>query len=216
MFGAIMRTQLSLTVFAGLAGSLLLCLVGCGGDDGPAFPEVRVDPAEVAANVVAQFDKDGDGEISPSELKKSKGLLKLTKGESQLMQEYRLDSDGSGTVSEEEFTKKFTDCFADLRQGYSCHIDYRGEPLEGATVTLIPEEFMGDIPEASAETDSSGNCSVGTADGLDGAVPGIYKITITHPETKIPAKYNDKSTFSVALDPTNPYATEGVPTFNIR
>lgn len=195
----------------------LLCFVGCSGDDGPTFPKVKVDPGAVAANVVAEFDKNGDGEVSASELKKSKGLMMLTKGESQLLQEYRLDSDGSGSVSEEEFEKKFSECFADLRQGYSCHINYRGEPLEGATVTLVPEPFMGDdIPEASGETDKDGNCSVATADGLEGAVPGIYKIEITHPDVKIAAKYNTKSKEGVALDPTNPYATEGVPTFNLR
>lgn len=210
-----MRKQTSLTVLICLFGSLLF-LMGCSGEEGPAFPKVKVDPAEVAANVVAEFDKDGDGEISISELKKSDGLLMLTTGDSQLMQQYRLDSDASGNVSEEEFTKKFTECFADSRQGYSCHVDYRGDPLEGATVTLVPEAFMGDIPEASGVTDRSGNCSVTSPDGLDGAVPGIYTLTITHPDKKIPAKYNENSKISIALDPTNPYATQGVPTHNIR
>ncbi len=199
-----------------LALSVAVGCLGCSGDDGPAFPTVKVDPYEVAANVVAEFDKNADGELSATELKKNDGLLMLTKGEQQLLQEYRLDSDGSGQVSEEELAKKFSECFADLRQGYSCHVSYRGEPLEGATVRLVPEAFMGDIPEATGETDFDGNCSVATPDGLEGAVPGIYKVEITHPETKLAAKYNTKTKLTIALDPTNPYATEGVPTFKLR
>ena len=199
---------------------VVLCFLvlsfGCGDGGGEKFPEVNLDPAVVAGNIMAEFDKDSDGEVSKSELKKNKGLMMLTQGEQNLQQQFRLDSDGSGGISEEEFTKRFAECFKDKRQGYNCTVMLRNVPLEDATVTLVPASFMGEIPAASGETDYDGNCSVSTPDGLAGAVPGIYTVEITHPEKKIPAKYNDKSTIIVALDPTNPYANEGVPTFKLR
>lgn len=197
--------------------TLLSCsIVGCSDGGGEKFPEVKVDPSAVASNIFSEFDSNSDGELSKTELKKSPGLVMLTTGESMMLQELRLDADGSGAVSLEEMETKLAKCFADLRQGYSCCVMYRGQPLEGATVTLIPEDFMGDLPIATGETDRDGNCSVATDDGLDGAVPGIYRVEITHPEKKIAKKYNESSKISIALDPTNPYATEGVPKFSVK
>lgn len=195
---------------------LVCCVAGCG-DGGESFPEVKLDPAEIAAAVMAEYDANTDGELSKSELKKCKGLEMMTVGQSMLLPELRLDKDENGKISEEEFTQKFAECFNDLRQGYSCTVVYRGQPLEGATVTLVPEPFMGStVSQASGETDSQGNCSVSSDDGLSGAVPGIYRVEITHPDVKIPAKFNTASKISIALDPTNPYAQPGVPTHNIR
>lgn len=193
-----------------------LSLVGCSGGGAETFPEADVDPVAVAAGIMAEYDTDANGQISKSELKKSKGLEMLTIGQEQLMPEYRLDKDGNGSISEDEFVQKLEECLSDRRQGYDCAVLYRNQPLEGATVTLVPESFMGDVPSASGVTDKNGNCSVATDDGLPGAVPGIYKVEITHPDVKISAKYNTATTLSIALDPTNPYATAGVPTFKIR
>ena len=149
-------------------------------------------------------------------LHQSEGPLILTKGEEMLLAEYRLDSDESGTISEAEFTEKFRACFENMRQAYGCQVLYRGRPLEGATVTLVPMPFMGDISGATAETDAEGLCSVMGDDGKPGAIPGIYRVEITHPESKISSKYNTESTISVALDTTNPYAQEGTPTIKVK
>ena len=67
-------------------------------------------------------------------------------------------------------------------------------------MTLVPMPFMGDIIGASAETDADGMCSVMGDDGKPGAIPGIYRVEITHPEAKISSKYNTESTLSVALE----------------
>ena len=201
-------------LFAALHFSL--CCIGCGGGSEERFAKVTLDPAQVAAAVMAEYDTDSDGEVSKSELKKCHGLEMLTKGEKMLLAEFRLDSDESGTISEAEFTEKFRACFKDMRQAYGCQVLYRGRPLEGATVTLVPMPFMGDISGASAETDADGMCSVMGDDGKPGAIPGIYRVEITHPKAKISSKYNTESTRSVALDTTNPYAQEGTPTFRVN
>ena len=199
------------------AVSMLCCLVGCGDGGGPTFPEANVDPAEVASQIMAEYDADSNGELSKAEMKKCEGLLMLTAGQEQMMPKYRLDKDGSGTISETEFAQKFAECFEERRQGYSCIVTHRDEPLEGATVRLVPEPFMGaGVASASGVTDREGHCSVSTADGLEGAVPGIYRVEITHPTVEISAKFNSATTINIALDPTNPYATPGIPEFKVR
>lgn len=195
----------------------LACCVGCGsGNSQDRFSKVTLDPAQVAAAIMAEYDTDADGELSKSEIKQCEGLAMLGKGEEMLLAEYRLDSDESGTVSEAELTEKFRACFKDRRQAYGCQVVYRGKPLEGATLKLVPMPFMGDIPGASGETDVEGMCSVMGEDGKPGAIPGIYRVEITHPEVKISSKFNTESTKSVALDTTNPYAQHGMPIFPIK
>ena len=193
------------------------CCVGCGGGGGEGrFAKVTLDPAQVAAAIMAEYDTDSDGQLSKSELKKCQGLEMLAKGEEMLHAAARLDSDESGTISEAEFTEKFRASFANMRQAYGCQVLYRGRPLEGATVTLVPMPFMGDISGATGQTNEEGLCSVVGDDGKPGAIPGIYRVEITHPSVKISSKYNTESTQSVALDTTNPYAQQGMPTFNLK
>lgn len=202
--------------FAAIAGLLLVATLGCGGGGEDTFDVVNLDPAAVASAIMADYDSDSDGEVSKSELKKCKGLELLTSGQEQMQAQYRLDQDGNGGITEQEFTDKLTAMFADKRQSYSCRVIYRGRPLEGATVALIPESFMGDVPGASGETDIEGSCSVTGDDGKVGAIPGIYRVEITHPDVKISSKYNDESKLSTALDTTNPYAQAGTPEFRIK
>ena len=192
-------------------GTLLLslCLVGCSGGGGDRFDKVTLDPAAVAAAIMAEYDEDSSGEISKSELKKCQGLEMLTIREELLLPEYRLDSDESGTISEAEFTEKLRANFESMRQAFGCQVTYRGRPLEGATITLTPMPFMGEIAGASGETDIEGMCSVQGDDGKPGAIPGIYRVEITHPDVKLSSKYNTDSNISVALDTTNPYALDG-------
>ena len=75
-----------------------LCCIGCGGGSEGRFDEVTLDPAQVAAAVMAEYDTDSDGEVSQSELKKCPGLAMLAKGEKMLQAAYRLDSDESGRI----------------------------------------------------------------------------------------------------------------------
>lgn len=200
-----------------LAFALSVCpLVGCGSSDEETFSKVKLDPDRIAADIMAEYDTDSNGELSKAELKKSDGLFMLTSGQEMMQPQMRLDQDESGTISEAEFANKFRECFKSMRQSYSCRVTYRGGPLVGATVKLVPESFMGDAPSASGETNEDGVCDVMGEDGLIGTVPGIYKIEITHPEAKIPAKYNTETTLSTALDTTNPYAQSGTPEIRLR
>ena len=203
---------------ASLLVTFSVCVLsGCTKTTSQSFDKVTLDPAAVAAAIMAEYDTDSDGEISKSELKKNSGLQMLAAGQEQMQAEFRLDQDGNGTVSEQEFANKLKACFADMRQSFSCRVIYRGRPLEGANVVLTPEPFMGTgVEGASGETNFDGQCSVTGDDGKIGAVPGIYKVEITHPDFTISPKYNSETTLSVALDTTNPYAQVGVPEFRVK
>ena len=72
---------------------LTLCCIGCDVGSEERFAKVTLDPAEVAAAVMAEYDTDSDGEVSKTELKKCQGLEMLIKGEKMLLAEFRLDSD---------------------------------------------------------------------------------------------------------------------------
>ena len=56
-------------------------------------------------------------------------------------------------------------------------VTYRGQPVEGATVTFHPagSEQRGSV----ARTDASGRADVWTFDPGDGVMPGSYNVTVT-------------------------------------
>jgi hypothetical protein len=192
-----------------IATSLLSILNGCA--DGPEkIPEPDMNPTAVAAAILGEYDKDANGELSKSELKACKGLAQLAENTLN-----PLDVDGSGEISAEELAEKFKAFVEVKRQLFLCKVTLRNRPLEGGTVTLIPEPFMGDsVPSASGEVDANGNCQLETDDGLPGVVAGLYKVEIDHPRAKVPSKYNTETMLGIAVDSTNPY-TE-MPHFKLR
>ncbi len=62
----------------------------------------------------------------------------------------------------------------------SIKISYRDQPVEGANVTLIPQEQSG--RGASGVTDAGGVARVGLPGLADGAVPGKYWVTVAKVE----------------------------------
>lgn len=60
-------------------------------------------------------------------------------------------------------------------------VKYRGQPLSGAVITLIPEDA--DFPSSvrpTAITDEDGAFEVGTYSVADGAPAGDYKVLVLH------------------------------------
>lgn len=60
-------------------------------------------------------------------------------------------------------------------------VTYRGQPVEGATVTFLPGTGVTDqnAKAAFGVTDAQGRYSLTTAQANDGAVPGNYLVTIS-------------------------------------
>jgi hypothetical protein len=61
-------------------------------------------------------------------------------------------------------------------------ITYQGKPVEGATVTLLPESAS--VPEATGITDRSGVAKPRTFPEVSGVVPGSYKVLVRKTEAE--------------------------------
>ncbi|GAB6166671.1 hypothetical protein JCM19992_26710 [Thermostilla marina] len=66
----------------------------------------------------------------------------------------------------------------------SIKITYKGQPVEGATVSLVPQTPDG--KGASGITDSSGTATVRTFTQGEGALPGTYKVTVIKTQSTAP------------------------------
>jgi len=83
-----------------------------------------------------------------------------------------------------------------------CTVILDGGPLSGATVKFIPEAFLGsEINPAEGVTNGAGIASMSIAAAelpkelrrTAALRVGIYRVEVTHPMKKLPAKYNTES-----------------------
>ena len=179
--------------------TLLMAIVswtGCSGAP-PRIHPASVDQSAATEWTFAHCDQDKDGGISKEE---AAGVAAIERRFSMY------DKDNDGKVSPEEFKARLTDIF-DPRAalvGAECLVTLGGRPLEGATVQLVPEEFLAEvIPPAEGVTNERGRAEMAMAaeDVPAGVVnaagllrPGLYRVLITHPTKEIPSKYNQATT----------------------
>ena len=161
----------------------------------------RLHPDEAGKQAMELYDTDGNGALSKEELKQCPAIFSVMG---------KFDTDADEQVSGEEIT-------AQLRSwetsgvgltGAIVYFRLNGRPLEGASVELIPEPFLGDaVKPASGTTSDSGTLSPSLAaedlpDGISGAMQyGLYKVKITHEEISIPAKYNEATELGLEVPP---------------
>jgi hypothetical protein len=175
-----------------------LFVTGCGGLSTLEPPDVNAD--EAAAAAIESYDKDSDGTLSDTELE---ALPAVTMGTA--------DKDNDGKVSAAEIAERIR-LWSEGETGlmtFYCNVTMDGRPLEGATVTLDPEPFLGDaVKPASGVTRSDGailkvDPELLPADQrtMRGVQPGLYKVRITHPSAKIPAQFNTETTLGQEVIP---------------
>lgn len=175
--------------------NMLVALAGCS--SGPSRvqpPSVNADAA--AAKAIEQLDANADGELSDAELQAAPGLLAAKE---------RYDADRSGALSQEEITagiRRWSEGqLGAAALAYAVQLD--GRPLPGAQVKAIPEPFLGDAIKPAVGID--GYLAVAPEDRPKNApklpliLPGLYRIEITHPTAKIPAKYNSQTTLGLEV-----------------
>jgi hypothetical protein len=161
-----------------------------------------VDADGAAAAAIELHDKDGDALLSEKELAACPGLLAtLTVS----------DTSGDKQLSQEEISAKLNAAFGG-RTGLtsvSCRATLDNRPLAGATIRLVPEAFLGsEVKSAEGVTDRSGTAVVGISEeelpeklrNQKVVQPGIYRVEITHPSGRIPARYNTQTTLGYELD----------------
>lgn len=180
-------------IWAGLALIAAAALSGCS--KSPARVEAPAwDPESFAEAAIAAFDGDGNERIDKSELSKAPGLAAGAA---------LIDQDGDGALTLEELTSRFA-LYAEQKLGLSgrtLRIVYRGRPLAGADVTLVPETFLeGVIEPATGQTNEEGlvipNAGV---DGLPGMRSGYYRVQVTSAKTALPAKFNANTIVGVEV-----------------
>jgi hypothetical protein len=194
---------------------LLFSFVGCS--NAPSRVTAPGISGSAAADAIAKYDKNSDGALDDEELKAVPALSKDygTGDASVAGAKSRFDKNADGKITSDEITARIDEWVASkvgLLQ-FSLQVTMDGRPLEGATVTLVPEEFLGpSIKSASGVTDATGraNTAIAAEDlqanetGLSGMRVGVYKVQVTHPTASIPAKYNTDTTIGVEVAQDDP------------
>ena len=149
----------------------------------------ELDPTGAAAAALADYDTDQNGVISGTELNACPALQKA------LME---IDTNGDGGLSADEIAQR-VQSYVDNRLGrmtLACAVLMDGAPLPGATVTFVPERFLGDaIPPATGTTSSTGIASMSNKDvSPPGITVGFFKVQISKKDASgnelIPERYN--------------------------
>jgi hypothetical protein len=146
------------------------------------------------------FDQNADSQLGRDELAACPPLVDA-------MPTY--DGNRDGLLTHEELVKGI-ETWAERKIGafplqFTVRMD--GRPFEGAQVLLKPVDFLGDaFKPASGEADGAGAGSLNLAPSdrpedlppnLPLIQPGLYRVEITHPTVKVPAKYNETSTLGL-------------------
>jgi hypothetical protein len=173
---------------------------GCSGRPSRIHPP-KIDPESAGNEAISAYDTDGDAALSKEELKKCPALLAALDA---------YDTTKDGKIQPEEIAARLKS-WEESKIGITAatfYIKLDGRPLTGAQVLLDPEPFLeGAIMPASAETNSSGLAGPSMAsehlpEGVRfGLQSGIYKIKVTHPSLKIPAKYNEQTELGLEVPP---------------
>jgi hypothetical protein len=179
-----------------LLGGLVLLAAGCSRDGGQAAPDVS--PRAAADQALAEYDANKDGVLDAKEMEACPGLLGALK---------RIDKDNDNRLTADEIADRLTFF---QQQGMlgdaSVSATLDGRPLAGATITLVPEKFMGSsIKSASAITDElgSGFFKMEGTEYIQVAF-GYYRVQVSKKvqgRETIPAKYNAQTVLGQEVSP---------------
>jgi hypothetical protein len=182
---------------AAVAVALVAIAAGCGGGTPARVHPPNIDPSEAGKAAIRAYDKDGDGNISGEEFDAAPALKAALEN---------LDANGDGAVASDEIRARI-DMWIDSKLGLhpvAIQVYYRDAPLEGATVKLVPCEFLGaEMAVAEGTTGPQGYATPAPAGEAAGGVPpGLYRVEIRKDGLDIPPQYNSETTLGleVALD----------------
>jgi hypothetical protein len=172
---------------------LLVAVGGCWSKTPPRVNAPSIDAAAAGEEAIKMYDTNHDGKISGAELDKSPAIKAAIA---------QIDPAGKGEVTAEMITariKKWQDSRLG-RMSLGCRVTRNGSPLAGATVTFVPEKFLGpNVKPAIGKTDVNGmamlsvaptNTAPGAPREPPGVAPGLYRVVVTSPGVNIPPKYS--------------------------
>jgi len=156
-----------------------------------------IDAAAAGKAAIAAYDKNGDGVISGDELDKCPAIKSSLK---------RYDNDGDGKVTAEAIAARIKKWQA-TRIGampVQISLELDGEKLDGATVTLEPEAFLGpNMPTITGKSNGRGFVNLMVDPRTrPGVPPGLYKVKVSKmvdDKETIPARYNTDTELGVEV-----------------
>ena len=167
------------------------CLIGCSNQP-TAIDVPPINPAEATAAAFAQYDANSDSQLSRNELTACAALAGAV---------VHYDKNDDDQISAEELTSRFAG-WVESGIGVSslaCRVTLKNRPLVGAKIVFIPEACFGNtLQPATGITDDSGTAMLSVdeaylpkdAHNMRGVQQGLYRVEVTHPQERIPAKYN--------------------------
>jgi hypothetical protein len=172
---------------------LIFCISCKPGFD--SIPMTELVPADAASAAITQYDKDGDGVLTAPELSPSLQAAKK-----------QIDINGDDRITAEEIAARLT-AWMEKQQAVrniSCKVLLKGQPLVGADVSFIPEEFLGSkFRRAGGRTSEDGVAEILHAypdrpdpDVREGIRVGLYRVEISKKELykeTLPEEFNTRS-----------------------
>jgi hypothetical protein len=160
----------------------------------------EVSPAEAGRQALAEYDTNNDGFLDAAELERCPALKGALK---------ELDTDNDGRLSADEIAARLT-AFQATQTGLvaiPCRVTLNDKPLAGATVTLVPEKFMGPaFMPATGVSDAKGAVLLRVeGQELPGIPWGYYRIEVSRKNAAgaetLPARYNVRSVLGQEVKP---------------
>ena len=118
----------------------------------------------------------------------------------------KIDKNNDGKLSPDEIAERlayFQQSGMQLNVVADIYLD--GRPLGGATVTLVPEKFMGPATKpATATTDEEGMGQFRIEGSGDPIAPGYYRVKVSKNvggRETVPAKFNEQTTLGQEIVP---------------
>lgn len=142
------------------------------------------------------FDTNKDGKLSGRELNQCPGLKAAAA---------KVNPNGEDGITAKMISDRIKKWQKSKlgRMMIFCTVTRKGKPLAGAEVRFVPEKFLGlndDKWIATGKTDQNGTAmpsipTTGKRSNPPGLAPGFYRVEVTKPGEKIPAKYNTRTIF---------------------
>lgn len=176
-----------------------LLLIGCSSAPRPiVMPSLNPDTA--ANEALAEYDANRDGFLDSDELARCPALAKNIR---------IWDTDRDGRLSHAEIKGRLSSYVksktAILNQELAVWLDET--PLVGASVTLVPEKFMGaGIKPASGVTDGAGRTQLQVAgQPVPGAHLGLYRVQVSRKraeeQEELSPYYNTQTVLGLEVAP---------------
>jgi hypothetical protein len=178
-------------------------LIGCSGSGAPRIEAPPLAPEEAARAALAEYDANQDGVLDAAELERCPALKNSLS---------IIDRDGDGRLSADEIAERLR-AYGQRKLGLLavvCRVTLDGQPLEGATVTFVPEKFMGNGFSRAAATTGPDGLAQPKVEGrqMSGVPCAFYRIEVSKKDAEdketLAARYNSATVLGQEVAPNLP------------